>query len=251
MSFSYNFKHPNDTYTLDSELIEISGINLMEKNCLACVQDEKRDIYELKNKRISSHFNSGKGGDSEDVVIIDRKAYILDAKECAIYEYTNFKKSMKNPKKHNLKLNKDFDPEGMCHDKDNNCLLIACKGSPKKDSTIRKVFMFDLNYNKRKNKAYFSIDSKTLTGKTSHKTFNPSGIAIHPKTREIYLIGTKSLKMIVCLNKKGKKILNKKKLKKATYGQPEGITFSAEGNLFISSEAKNDKKARIFMFKEA
>lgn len=251
MPFPYNLQQPDDTYTLETKLDEISGINPMRGNCLACVEDELRDIYELKNGKISNHFSSGKNGDSEDIVVINNKAYILDAVKCTIYEYKDFKKSMKNPKKHNLKLKKDFDPEGMCYDKYTNCLLIACKGNPKKDSTVRKVFMFDLKQQKRKNKAYFSIDSKTLMEKASKKTFNPSGIAIHPKTREIYLIGTRSLKMIIRLNKRGDKILNKEDIKKNKYGQPEGITFSGQGDLFISSEAKDGKKGKIFKFKEA
>ena len=86
--------------------------------------------------------------------------------------------------------------------------------------------------------------------KISKKTFNPSGIAIHPKTREIYLIGTSSLKMVIRLNKKGDKILNKKNINNI-YGQPEGITFSDQGDLFISSEAKGGKKGKIFKYKEA
>jgi len=251
MPFPYNLQRPDDTYTLGTKLDEISGINPMRGNSLACVEDELRDIYELKNGKISNHFSSGKKGDSEDIVVINNKAYILDAAECTIYEYKDFKKSMKKPIKHDLKLKKDFDPEGMCHDKHTNCLLIACKGNPKKDSTVRKVFMFDLKQQKRKNKAYFSIDSKTLLGKASRKTFNPSGIAIHPRTREIYLIGTSSLKMVVRLNKSGDKVLNKKNIKKNIYGQPEGITFSGQGDLFISSEAKDGKKGKIFKFKEA
>lgn len=251
MPFPYNMQEPDTTYKLDSRLEEISGINSMEQNCLVCVQDELRDIYELKNGKISNCFISEKVGDSEDIVIIRKTAYILDAKKRTIYEYKGFRKSMKNPEKHNLKLHKEFDPEGMCYDKDNNSLLIACKGNPKKDSTVRNVFMFDLKRRKRKGKAYFSIDSKTLLGKSRNKTFNPSGIAIHPKTREIYLLSTRSLKMVICLDKRGEKLLGKKKLNKNKYRQPEGITFSASGDLYISSEAKDNKKARIFKFKEA
>jgi len=251
MTFPYNLHKPDEVYTLAPVLDEISGIAPMPGNILACVQDELRDIFEIKKGKISNHFSSGMSGDSEDIVIIDKKAYILDAKKCVIYEYQDFRKSMKNPRKHRMKLKKESDPEGMCYDKHNNCLLIACKANPKKNSTTRKVFLFDLTHQNLNNKAYFSIDSKTLMGKASRETFNPSGIAIHPRTREIYMIGSKGLKIIICLNKRGNRVLHKKKLKKNKYGQPEGITFSAQGDLFISSEAKNGKKATIFKFKEA
>jgi uncharacterized protein YjiK len=249
MTFPYNLLHPDDSYTLDQELDEISGITSAKHNCLTCVQDESRDIYELQNGKIVNHFKSGKKGDSEDIVVMDDTAYILDAKKCAIYEYKNYVKSMKNPKKHKLNLNKSFDPEGMCYDKHNECLLVACKGNPIKESIIRKIFIFDLNRHVLKNKAYFTVDSNTLSDNSTGKIFNPSGIAIHPKTSEIYLIGSRSLKMIVCLDTKGDKILSKEKLKDSIFGQPEGITFSVEGDLLISSERKNSTSAEIFRFK--
>lgn len=249
MSFSYTLDNACKTYKLDKELNEISGISVMKKNNLACIHDESRDIYELKNDKIIHHFKSKKAGDIEDIAIINNTAYLLDAKNCIIYEYKNFKKSLKNFKQYKLPLGKGCNPEGLCYDSHNKCLLLACKDNPKKNSPIRSVFKFDLKDKKLSKKSYFTIDAKELS-KHSKKTFNPSGIAIHPKTREIYLISSKALKMIIRLNKTGSKILAKKTLNKKMFGQPEGIAFSKNGDLFIATEKKNNATAKICKFKQ-
>jgi len=240
MSFPYNLDHADKTYILDKKLNEISGINFIKKNHLYCIHDESKDIYELKKSTIINHFQSKSAADIEDIVVIGKKAYLLDAKKCFIYEYKNFRKSMQNPQKHKLHLDKKFDPEGLCYDKQNKCLLIACKGNPQKSSHIRSVFKFDLTRNKRCKNTYFKIDIKN---------FNPSGIAINPITQEIYLIGSRGLKIIIYLDKTGRKILGKKELNKNQFRQPEGITFSKKGELFISNEKKKKIAAKIFKFK--
>ena len=66
--------------------------------------------------------------------------------------------------------------------------------------------------------------------------FNPSGLAIHPKTNNLYVIASKG-KTIVVLSPEGK-ILHIEKLKKKLHTQPEGIAFDSDGVLFISNEGK-------------
>ncbi|MCK5697699.1 MAG: SdiA-regulated domain-containing protein [Gammaproteobacteria bacterium] len=246
MSFAYNMQHADNSYTLDKILDEISGIHVIKNNNIACIHDENRDIFELTKGKISAHFKSGKKDDIEDIVLIKNTVYMLDAKKCMIYEYKNFKHSMKHYKTYPLHLNKNSDPEGLCYDKHNQCLLVACKNGKK---TIREIFQFDLKKKKLNKKVYFTINAKKLSGSSSKKTFNPSGIAIHPKTREIYIISSQDLKMIIRLNKTGTKILSQKKLVATQFRQPEGITFSSKGDLYISSEAKNNKSAKLFRFK--
>ena len=71
--------------------------------------------------------------------------------------------------------------------------------------------------------------------------FHPSGIAIHPQTDDIYIIGSKDIKMIVCYGMDG----NWKgawELDKHHFLQPEGITFLNSGELVICSEGKKGKK---------
>ena len=248
MSIQYGFSKPDKIYRLANELNEISGIQAVKKAKLVCVEDENLNIYEfdLEKKKIIAEYGKGAKGDAEDIVVIGKTAYVLLAGKRAIYIYKNYRTSMVNPHKAKLKLDKKYDPEGMCFSKVNGCILVACKGDPEPKSSKRKVFAFDLQKKKLLKEPFFSINSKNLNAYQPGKTFNPSGIAIHPKTNDIYMIGSKSLKLIIRLDAKGRKILGEKKLQGKVFKQPEGITFIKNGDLVLACEAKDNSKAKIF-----
>jgi len=75
--------------------------------------------------------------------------------------------------------------------------------------------------------------------------FRPSGIAVHPKTKDFYLISSAD-KMLIVLNREGD-IVAVEKLNEKIFKQPEGICFDPEGDLFISNE-KNGGRANIVRF---
>ena len=78
--------------------------------------------------------------------------------------------------------------------------------------------------------------------------FSPSGIAIQPQTKNIYILSSVG-KILLVLDKLGKKILTIQALEKKITKQPEGITFDKKGTLYISSEGRSGK-GRIFHFKK-
>ena len=249
MNIPYDFSKPSKVVTLAKSLNEISGIQSIKNDTLLCVDDERLNIYkfDLGKNKIVSEYGENVAGDAEDIVVIGKTAYILCAKKRAIYIYNNYQTSMANPRTVKLQLKKKHDPEGMCFSKENGTLLIACKGDPEPKSSKRKVFAFDLQKEKLIKKPFFTINSRKLNAYQSGKTFNPSGIAIHPKTNDIYLISSKSLKLIIRLDTRGRKILGEKKLKGKLFNQPEGISFLKNGDLVIASEAGKKSKAKIFV----
>ena len=56
-------------------------------------------------------------------------------------------------------------------------------------------------------------------------------------------------KVLIVLSSEGK-ILEMVKLDKNRFPQPEGICFDADGTLYLSSEAKDDPKGKVFVFKQ-
>lgn len=258
MGIQYDFTKPGKTYRLTNQLNEISGIHVLKQSTLMCVEDENLNIYQLdlKKQKIAAEYGKDEKADAEDIVIIGKTAYVLLAQRRAIYIYKNYKDSMAKPHKAKLKLNKTYDPEGMCFSEKDGCILVACKGDPDPKSLKRKVFAFDLQKKQLEKEPFFSINARKLKAFRAGKTFNPSGIAVHPKTHDIYLIGSKSLKLIIRMDAKGKKILGEQKLPGSVFKQPEGIAFTKNGDLFLASEAKNRKnkknrtKAKIFKLSE-
>ena len=255
MDLPYDLKDPAKKYELPNKYMEISGIcPIHEYNSLAFVQDEAVRVYQfdLSTEEITEYVEH-EPGDSEDIAIIGNTAYILRAGERpAIYRITGYNSGTARCERYDLNLNKDYDPEGLCHDAKKNRLLIACKGSPIKGDTIRKIFSFDIQSGTRAYAPIFAIDSREFLEEPGD-TFNPSGIAIHPKSNDVYLIGTKGVKMLVCYGLDGK-FKGSWELDKKQFVQPEGIAFNDSGELIISSEGKKGKKgkktrkARVFIF---
>ena len=169
-------------------------------------------------------------------------------------------------------LSRKNDAEGLAFDAESEALFIACKGSPylkKKDKALMKgkkaVYQFDLHTNKLLKKPAYLIDkvcvksanedfqstnffSKLFRGSDpqgSSGKFSPSGIAVHPKTKNIYIVSS-SDNMLIAMNRRGD-IIGAVKLSQEVFRQPEGICFNPEGDLFISNE-KRKKRANILQF---
>lgn len=255
MNSQYDLTNPTAVYKLPKKYMEISGIwPLPDNNALVFVQDEAIQVYQfdLASTEIVAYTKHG-SGDSEDIVILENIAYILHAGDHpAIYKITDYNTKSSQSQCYSLHLDKAFDPEGLCFDAKNNRLLIACKGSPVKGDKLRQIFSFDLVSMQRDDSPVLTLDCREFLDKPE-ETFNPSGIAIHPLSKDLYLVGTKSVKMMICYGMNGV-FKGAWRLDENEFYQPEGIAFTKSGELFITSEGKKnkkdkkEKKARIFQF---
>ena len=88
---------------------------------------------------------------------------------------------------------------------------------------------------------------KHFREKKIYNNFRPSDIAIHPQTKEIYMLEGAKPKLLI-LDKNGV-AKNGYSLSKKIFPQPEGITFSPDGDLYISSEGKKDGVGTITKLK--
>ena len=263
--FKYDLTKPVDRYKLPKYLEEISGLSYYGDGKIACIQDEKANIYvlNLEKEEIIHKHDFGDDADYEDLVIVKKTAYVL-RNNGTIYRVKDFKKKDRKVKKYPTELKEKNDAEGMAYDSHANALLIACKGSPSigKENSYkghRAIYKFDLEKKKLVTTPHFLIDlnqldsymdrsifnklsdrlAKSLRLMDKETSFKPSGIAIHPLDGEIYIIASVG-KLLIILNREGK-IRDIKELDPEIFLQPEGICFSPEGNMFISSEGKGEK----------
>jgi uncharacterized protein YjiK len=269
---AYDVGAPDEKYKLPSSLEEISGLSYYKKDKLACVQDEKGNIYilNLEKGKITKKYDFGDDGDYEDIAVVGKKVYILK-NNGNIYRIKDFKKKDPKVKKYNTPLKEKNDCEGMTHDPRTDALLIACKGSPSIDKDqpyegYKAIYKFDLeekelekdprylidlerldNYKDRSAFAKLSVRiAKRLRLMESETSFEPSGIAIHPGTGEIYIISSVG-KLLIILDRGGK-VLDVIELDPELFRQPEGICFSPEGDMYISNEGQG-KKGYVLKFK--
>ncbi len=252
-SIYYDLKDPVEKYFLPYVLSEISGLSFLKDQQLITIEDEgnRAFIYDLTKKDIVHSIKFGNPGDYEGVEVVGDKVYVLES-DGDLYRFNYTEEKEAKSKKIETDLQRKNDTEGLGYDPLRKQLLIACKedGDTKEYKAKGKaVYVYDLEDEKLKKKARYEISLKSLKGffeenrdfKYDEKRlkFKPSGIAYHPIEETIYIIASTG-KLLIVLTRDG--------LIKATYpiaprllGQPEGICFAPNGDMYLSSEGEGDR----------
>ena len=254
---------PDKVYKMPKELKEISGISYAGKDHFLTINDENPKLYtyDLSKEKIISEIDFGKKGDYEAVTRNNNLAYVAESNgNLKVVDLDEKEKS----NEYDPPLSSKNNVEGICYDSQKNQLLIACKGQleEKNKKGKRGIYSFDLTKNSFDKTPFKIIDIKkereslqpvnlydgfinNINIKSRLGKFAPSGIAIDPITRDIYIVAHRG-KLLVVLDK-NKNMQGIYFLSNDLFGQPEGITFDEKGNLYISNEARSEK-ANIMKF---
>ena len=221
-------------------LEEISGIAWIDNEHIACVEDEEAIIfiYNLKTLEVERQIVFGEDGDYEGIALVGNDAYVLRS-DGTLFEVLNYLSEEEEKEVNEIKIgfNQKYNFEGISYDKKRNRLILAIKDKAEKD--YKPVYSFNLNTKQLdKEPAYKIMFNDTIFNglelKENNHLIQPSEIAIHPKTGEVYILeGTNPKLLILSPNGKTKKL---HVFQEEQFPQPEGITFDNEGNLYISNE---------------
>jgi len=262
---NYNFAYPDFTYVLERDLTETSALSYVpSRNSLLTVCDEKGYYYELgiNDGEVKNKVKFHGDGDYESIEYVGSD--VIVAKSSG----NLYIKSPADEKSEEIKteLSSKNNVEGMAYLPSENLLLIACKGRPfidkKNDKHKKAIYSFSLSSNKLNEDPYLIIDIKELESyaednliegydysekKTENRIeeFSPSGIAIQPETKDIYIISARG-SLLVIFNKNGK-LNDIAMLHSKIMPQPEGITFDNENTLYISTEGQGNS-GKLFKF---
>lgn len=263
----YRLNNPKSKITLPGTLHEISGITELSDQTVACVQDEHGVvfIYDIVKKSIVDSHNFGPDGDYEGIARAGKKLFMLRS-DGLIFELD---------KSANGELQSStiqttvpaVNNEGLCFDAASNRLLIGCKSKAGKGPEYkdrRSVYALDLetkqtsaepvfDFNVQEIIAFAQKNNIRLPEKTKKKSketfpvlkFSTSEIAIHPKTRHLYLLSAAD-HMLMVFDMQGT-IREMALLDPAVFNKPEGITFMANGDMLITNEGQ-DKKPTLLIF---
>lgn len=260
--FPYDLDHPSVTFELPPVLREISGLSLTaDSRYLVCIQDELGAAYWLDKSdgKIIQEAAFGKEGDFEALEMVGEDLYAVKSSG-TIYRVQRCGQNEQTIEKYKTELTKSNNIEGLAYDAPGRRLLIACKGSAGigvSVGSVRAVYAFDLAGKQLLPQPVMLISLEDIrqfisTSPTLHRreklmemfagdreefAFAPSGIAIHPNTREIYILSSVG-KMLMVVSPGGK-ILHIVKLEKEIHPQPEGICFDTNGALYISNEGRS------------
>ncbi len=242
----YNFNNPTQVYEMPDVLREISGIELCNDSVLYCVQDELGAVFEfdMKTHAISKSHRFTDIGDFEGVASHENMLYILRSDGC-LFSYnlqkpTQVSKSMMQISSLNI--------EGLCYF--DSYLYVASK-EPLVHHTddIRIVHRVSVtDYENLEEFMEIRIQDITTFLQTTFSDqqistvrFNPSSIAIHPITHNIYILSATD--RFVAIYTPTKQLLSVIPLSPDVYYKPEGISFYSNGDMLISSEG--DKKGFV------
>ncbi len=227
-------------WEMPAVLKEISGVSYLDANRFACVQDElgKIFIYNTGKSEIEKEIPFAGKGDYEGLTIVGENAWVLRA-DGTLFEVSNFrtKPAVKEFRTH---LTTKQNPEGLCYDQRNNRLLVAIKDEEPGQPDYKGIYSFDLGKLKMAETPAVKIDlhderlTSTKKSKKKDNSIKPSAIGVHPVTGKIYITDGPGSKLLI-MTMSGT-IERLYQLDKKEFAQPEGLTFSPAGDLFISNE---------------
>ena len=257
----YDLSHPLKKWRLPEELLEISGNSFIDSNHLLVIEDLHPNLYVLNLKDTAGFIEkkiafkedaSGKKFDVEDVVLVNNTAYALWS-HGSIYKITNWQ-SKPEVKEIKTFLSKENNTEGICYDPVSKNLLIACKNNTaegdEKKST-RGIYQFNISTDSVAETPFMLIHKKDFKEFTGEKeSFYPSAIAVHPISHDVYILSTKETKCMAVFTHEGV-LKNFQLIDRNILLQPEGMCFSPDGTLYISTEGKPGGSGFMYAFSMA
>jgi len=230
-------------WELGNILTEISGLAYLEGNRFACVQDEAGTIfiYNTGTSSIEKEIPFGGPGDYEGLTLVGKTAWVVRS-DGRLFEVNDITASRPVVKEYGTHLTAAQNVEGLCYDQPNNRLLVAIKDAEPGNPGYKGIYAFDLATRTMPVQPVFKIDltdavfaNMPATGKKKNKGgIMPSAIAIHPITRDLYITDGRKSKLLVTDSAGSIKHLYQ--LNSQEFSQPEGITFTPSGELYISNE---------------
>lgn len=266
----YDLLNPSTTFNLDASLHEISGLTATSKDGqLACLQDESGQLFyiDAQTGKATPSVIFQNSGDFEGIEFVNNTLWATTSKGKLFKVWNLYKTPFDIETIKNESLKKE-NIEGLAYDKLTNRLLLASKGDKADGTQLRTIWAYDLQKQTPSVSKAFDIQLTDFQAFLKEKTdkkhaklikdyvetpittgfdFGPSGIAVHPLNRHIYIVSSIN-KILVVLSSEGK-ILEMAKLDKNLFQQPEGLCFDAEGTLYISNEAKDNPTASLLVFK--
>ena len=255
--FKYELNKPVHTWKLPEQLVEVSGNTWIDDSHLILIEDLNPVLYLIKlddknaalEKTITFKEEDKDKFDIEDVTIVNDVVYALWS-HGTLFKISDWRNK---PQVDKIKtfLKKENNTEGLCYDPVTKKLLIACKDDsnvPDEKKSTRAVYDFDMANNTLSDQPFLLIHKKDFEKIADEKLeFNPSAIAVHPVTHDIYILSTRDTKCVAIYAHDGK-LKDFQLIDKDLMPQPEGMCFSPDGKLYISSEGKKGDPGNLFEF---
>jgi hypothetical protein len=249
----YNITKPQ-TMNLGTRLDEISGICWVSDSIILANNDESGRIFAINIMEPGNldytNVKFGEKDDYEDIVKVDSAIYLLVAtgKIVRVMNYQDETNIQAETVAELPGVENEF--ESLYYDKDINSLIMVCKDCHREKNKIRSAYRYDLSSNKLIDSPYYQIQMDQIRKITedAEVDFRPSAASINPMDKKVYLVSSIG-KLMVVVNAKTWKVEQAFGISALLFPQPEGITFSDKGDMFISNEIASEQAATIHKFR--
>lgn len=235
---------------LPAELDEISGIVYYPRDTsVFAIIDEDGLLYKipLKNPKSIRKWTFDKARDFEDLVLIDSTFYVLVSKGDIIT--LKFQGDSISAEKSDFsdvgKSTMEFESLLKLND---STLLMICKECVQDDKETVSSYTYHLSDSGNVYKDYIRFNVNQLNARQNLKgKLKMSAATIHPITGDIYMIS--SIQNVLYITDSDGNYKASYELNPIIYKQPEGITFTPEGNMIISNEFAGEGFGELLLFK--
>lgn len=243
----YNLNKPF-LLKLPVELDEISGLAFYPRDSsVFAIGDEFGWLYKipLTPRKPIMKWKFSNEGDFEDLAMVDKVFYVLQSNGNIIaFTFDDHNQILTQQQQFPASGNEFeilfFDPQLFK-------LILICKDCETDKKKALTAFYFNLLYKRFDDSSSINVTSiANMIGEKKIK-FKPSAAAINPITNELFIISSVN-KLLVIADRKG----NPKEtypIDAALFKQPEGITFTPEGDMIISNESADRGVANLLFFK--
>jgi hypothetical protein len=237
---------------LGKVLNEISGLSYLNgADNLLAISDSKRKVFEINIRREKLKDYTGNvvppDSDIEDVVKVDSTIYML-ASRGILYAMPLHAQDTSHTQAYPFWMVGRNDFETLYFDPEAGGLIMMCNTcTDEAGKGTHSAYRFDLKTRKFDSTPYFTIEDKAVRAalKDDNIKFEPSGAAIHPIDKRLYILAS-SGNVLVVADVHGQ-VIEAYRLNPETYPQAEGIAFAPNGDLFISNEAKYGSATLLFL----
>jgi uncharacterized protein YjiK len=238
---------PAAEFRLSGRLREISGLAVSEDGRVFAHDDERAVIYEIdtRNGDLVKAFAMGDApirGDFEGIAVVDDRFYLVSS-DGVIYESGeggDDDRMLFNA--YATGVGRRCEVEGLAHEPVDDTLLILCKNA--RDESL-EAFVAVFRWSRAERSLFVQpllIDLEDVERATDQKNFAASGIERDPRTGHYVLIAGPD-RAVVAVRRDGR-VLGGGRLDADRHPQAEGITFGAEGRLWIADEGAS-RRARL------
>lgn len=247
----YNLAEPT-RYRVRQSMQEISGIVLApNEHHIMAINDEEGKIYsiDVATDRPYPTSKFDKSGDYEDLATTGTDWFVLKSNG-HLYHVNGMFTDTVDATHYKMPVRGKREFESLYYDVRNNSLVAVCKSCEEdKREGFTSAYRFQLSTMEYDTTPAFRINiaeiARLTRGDVGH--FKPSGAAIHPIEKRLYIVSAVN-RMLVITDLDGK-VQEAYNLRHRKFPQPEGISFTANGDMYISNEAVDEAQASILKFK--